>query len=83
MRAEIIKIGNSKGLRLPKALLEQCDMKNTVTLTVKNNSIIVTPCKDLREGWSERFKRMAVAKDDALCDEDFVVGAWDEEDWQW
>ena len=30
MRVEIIRIGNSKGLRIPKAVLEQCGIKTAV-----------------------------------------------------
>ncbi|HJD59541.1 MAG TPA: AbrB/MazE/SpoVT family DNA-binding domain-containing protein [Rickettsia endosymbiont of Omalisus fontisbellaquei] len=81
MHAEIIKIGNSKGLRIPKAFLEQCKIKSTVNLTVKNHSLIITPYENIREGWEESFKTMAKKKDDQLLDEDYID--LDTEGWEW
>lgn len=83
MRIEIIKIGNSKGLRIPKSVLEQCGMKKTVDLRVEDNSIIVTPCKEARIGWEESFTLMAKNKDDMLLDADSLENSWDEEEWEW
>jgi antitoxin MazE len=83
MRAEIIRIGNSKGLRIPKAILEQCGMKNAVDLRVKDHSLIVTPYEELREGWEQCFQLMAKNKDDKLLESDLMSHSWDEEEWQW
>ena len=47
MYAEIIKIGNSRGLRIPKAFLKQSNIKNTVQLTVKDHSLIITPYEEV------------------------------------
>lgn len=81
MHAEIIKIGNSRGLRIPKAFLEQCKIKSTVNLTVKNHSLIITTYENIREGWEESFKTMAKKKDDQLLDEDYID--LDTEGWEW
>ncbi len=81
MHAEIIKIGNSRGLRIPKAFLEQCKIKSTVNLTVKNHSLIITPYENIREGLEESFKTMAEKKDDQLLDEDYID--LDTEGWEW
>lgn len=83
MYAEIIKIGNSKGLRIPKAFLKQCKIQNTVNLTVKNHSLIITPCKNIREGWEESFSIMAKNKDDALLDENYLDYSVGVEEWEW
>ena len=53
MRAEIIRIGNSRGLRIPKAVLKQCGMKHAVNLEVTDHALIVTPCEDIRSGWND------------------------------
>lgn len=68
MRAEIIRIGNSKGLRIPKTVLEQCGMKTTIDLGVQDHSLIVTPTS-----------RMG----DTLLDKDSLSNCWDEDEWQW
>jgi antitoxin MazE len=83
MRAEIIKIGNSKGLRIPKAVLEQCRMKNAVNLMVEDHMLIVTPYEEVRVGWEKGFQLMAKNGDDSLLDTDFIMHSWDEEEWQW
>lgn len=83
MHAEIIKIGNSRGLRIPKAFLEECKIKNIVNLTVKNHSLVITPYEDIREGWEENFKAMAENKDDYLLDEDDIDNSLDTEEWKW
>ena len=83
MRAEIIRIGNSRGLRIPKAILEQCGMKTSVDLRIKDHSLIITPSEDPRAGWEESFKLMAQNKDDTLLDEESLSHAVDEDEWQW
>jgi antitoxin MazE len=83
MRAEIIKVGNSRGLRIPKAILEQCGFETSVNLEISDHRLIVTPYKDVRPGWGEAFKLMAQKGDDDLLDEDIRVTSWDAEEWQW
>lgn len=84
MKLSIIKIGNSKGLRLPKAVLEQCNFEDSVEVTVKDGHLIVSASKseNPRKGWEKAFKAMAKAGDDALLDQDFELDA-DGKDWQW
>jgi antitoxin MazE len=83
MYAEIIKIGNSKGLRIPKAFLKQSKIKNTVQLTIKDHSLIITPYEEVRAGWEDSFKLMAENEDDLLLDTDNIEHSWDEEEWKW
>ena len=83
MRAEIIRIGNSRGLRIPKAVLEQCGMKTIVDLRVKDHSLIITPYEDARAGWEENFKLMAKNKDDTLLDAESLSHPLEEDEWQW
>jgi antitoxin MazE len=83
MRAEIIRIGNSKGLRIPKAVLEQCGMKRTVNLDVVDHTLIITSCDAVRSGWSEAFQQMATNNDDLLLDTDSMAHSWDDKEWRW
>ena len=83
MRAEIIRIGNSKGLRIPKAVLEQCGMKSAVNLRVKDHSLIITPYEEIRAGWEKCFQLMAEDKDDTILDVSSLSNSWDEDEWQW
>lgn len=84
MRARVIKIGNSQGLRIPKPLLLQTGIMDDVEIEVENNQIIIRPVKNAREGWDKAFKMMGENGDDELLlGEKDISHSWDEEDWQW
>jgi antitoxin MazE len=83
MRARVIKIGNSQGLRIPKPILEQTGIMDDVEIEVEKNQIIIRPIKNVREGWDAAFKIMGEKGDDEpILDENFSH-SWDEEEWQW
>lgn len=84
MRVNIIKIGNSQGIRIPKPLLDQIGIKDNVELQVEKTQIIIRPIASPREGWDDAFKAMSHNKDDALLDgNEVIANSWDEEEWQW
>lgn len=80
MEANIIQIGNSKGLRLNKQILEQYQISDKVEMIFEKDQIILRPLKKVREGWEESFKKMASNGDDEpLMDDVFE----DEEFEEW
>jgi antitoxin MazE len=84
MRARIVKIGNSQGIRIPKPLLEQTGITDDVELEVDQNQIIIRPISNPRAGWDESFKAMAKMGDDAIIDEaENISHSWDDSEWQW
>ena len=84
MRARVIKIGNSQGIRIPKTLLEQTGIMNDVELEIEKNKIVIRPISNPRIGWDNAFKAMAEKGDDALVDgETGVLNSWEEKEWQW
>jgi antitoxin MazE len=84
MKTNIIRIGNSKGIRLPKSVLEQCQLKDTVQIEVEDNTLIIRPVPTPRRGWSEAFAKMAQRHDDKLLDEDTTQPTeWDRSEWRW
>ena len=84
MRTTLVRIGNSRGVRIPKALLEQCKLGETVELEVQNNQIVIRSADRPREGWGEAFREMAERGDDTLLDEDSLgPTAWDQTEWEW
>ena len=55
MKVNIVSIGNSKGIRIPKSILDQCKFNKEAELEVENNRIIIKPLrKKSREGWDSR-----------------------------
>jgi len=84
MRARIIKIGNSQGIRIPKVLLEQTRLGEEVELEVEDHQIVIRPAAYPRQGWEEAFQSMAEQKDDQLLDRDLTGQTrWDQNEWQW
>lgn len=80
MKTHIVKIGNSQGVRIPKALLEQSGLQGEVVLEVADDSIIIRPLQKPREEWEAAFTQMAAAGDDRLLDEEF--GGLPDEPWE-
>ncbi len=83
MKARVIKIGNSKGLRIPKPILEQTGIIDEVEIRAEKNQIIIRPVKNIREGWNTAFRKMREKGDDELIVEDGLANTWDEDEWHW
>ena len=84
MKTNVVRIGNSRGIRIPKTLLEQCNLAETVELEVEDNHLVVRSAVKPRSGWDDAFRRMAQEEDDALLDRDSVLPTrWDRTEWEW
>jgi antitoxin MazE len=84
MRARIVKIGNSQGIRIPKPLLDQTGIMDDVELEVEKTQIIIRPVKNPRSSWDNAFKAMAKNGHDTLIDgNDSISNSWDDKEWQW
>jgi antitoxin MazE len=59
LKARIVKIGNSQGIRIPKALLEQAGLETDVELDVQPNQIVIRSAHPSRHNWDQRFDAMA------------------------
>lgn len=82
MRANIVRIGNSRGLRIPKALLEVCGIKDAVELTVEGGKLIVAPAHHPREGWAEEARLAHELGEDVLIDPETPT-KFDLTEWEW
>ena len=70
MEIPIIQIGNSKGLRLSKTLLEKYNIKDSIELILEKDYLILKPVSNPRKGWGEAFKEMHKNEDDRLLMDD-------------
>tara|TARA_B100000949_G_scaffold199992_1_gene187320 strand:- start:682 stop:927 length:246 start_codon:yes stop_codon:yes gene_type:complete len=70
METAIIKIGNSKGLRLSKTILEKYNIKDKVELILEKGQIILKPIQSPRKNWEEAFEKMHQNNDDKLLFDD-------------
>jgi len=64
MKTDVIKIGNSKGLRLSKMILKKYNIQDKVEIVLEKDHLKIIPASNPREGWSEQFKEMAMNQDD-------------------
>jgi antitoxin MazE len=83
-RARLVKIGKSRGICLPRLLLDQVELDEEVELEVQDGQVVVRPVPRPRRGWEKQFDGMTARGDDRLLDSKaFSLTSWDEEKWVW
>jgi antitoxin MazE len=82
MVVSVVQIGNSRGVRLPKAILDQLEISDKLDLEVENSRIILKPIpREVRQGWDAAFQQMNAKGDDAVI---LPEGSESEDfDWEW
>ncbi len=81
MVQQIIKIGNSKGIRIPAPFLKQLHIEDEVDMKVENGCLIIFPIKDRpRKGWKESIEKEGP---DELLLPDVGLTTWEDEEWTW
>lgn len=84
MKTKIIRIGNSRGIRIPKPLIEQAGIEEEVEISVEENRLVIEAAGQPRSGWDGAFRAMAARADDSLLGDVAEAGTkWDEEEWEW
>ena len=82
MKTKLVQIGNSRGVRLPKPLIEEAGLDNEVHVTVRRGEIVIRPAGKARTGWAAAAKRLHEQKADMLLDQEAPT-AFDDSEWQW
>lgn len=82
MRARLVRIGNSRGIRLPKSLIAQAGLTDEVELHVRDGAIILERTTTPRSGWAEAARQMRGRDEDLLLDP-VTTTRFDEEEWDW
>ena len=84
MKTSLVQIGNSRGIRIPKAFLEQCQFRDKVELELRGAHLIVRAASSPRSRWENAFRGMHKCQDDSLVDEDALLATeWDTAEWEW
>ena len=84
IKMRIVKIGNSRGIRIPKVLLDQAKLGEEIEMEVQGNKLIIRPLRNPRQGWDEEFVEMACRGDDKLLDSEATsASSWDKDEWEW
>jgi antitoxin MazE len=81
-RARIVSIGNSRGIRIPKSLLEQSELGVEVEIRAEPGRLIVSSAQRPRAGWSEAARGLRAADGDRLLDAPTAT-EFDRNEWRW
>lgn len=82
MKTRLVRIGNSRGVRLPKAIIAQAGLTEEVELDVREGNVIIASTKSARSGWADAAKEMRERDEDYLLDPP-VSTLFDEKEWEW
>ena len=83
MKVNLISIGNSKGVRIPRSIIKACGFGEQVEMRVSEGMVVLTAARNPREGWNRAFETMATAGDDALLVPESLAHEWDQAEWEW
>jgi antitoxin MazE len=82
MKTKLVQIGNSRGIRLPKPIIEEAGLTDEVELRVRPGEIVIESLRKPRAGWAQAAARMVASRREVSTDA-YVPTRFDEEEWQW
>ncbi len=82
MKTRLVRIGNSRGVRLPKAIIAQAGLTEEVELGVRDGAVIIARVTSVRSGWADAAQQMRQRGEDRLLDVS-TSSRFDEKEWQW
>lgn len=82
MKARLVRIGNSRGVRLPKPLIAEAGLSEEVELRVQEGAIVIARAALPRSGWAEAARRLRQCDEDVLLDPPTRT-RFDEKEWKW
>jgi antitoxin MazE len=83
MKVALVRIGNSRGVRIPKPVIRHCGFSDTVELRVENHCVVIAPHARARQGWEEAFRGAGGSSGDELLLAGLDPNEFDREEWQW
>jgi antitoxin MazE len=81
MKTRLVRIGNSRGLRLAKPLIEQLGFEDEVEMRTEGGALVIRPVRSARAGWAEAAAQLTAAGEGGL-DQGFAT-RFDAEEWEW
>jgi antitoxin MazE len=82
LRTQLTRVGNSRGIRIPKPLIDQCGLAGDLELRVTAEGLVIAPHRPARLGWKHAFVRGVTAHDEPLL-KDLPPSRFDREEWKW
>jgi antitoxin MazE len=81
LRVQLTRIGNSRGIRIPKPLIDECGLGETVELRVTTEGLVIAPHRTPRLGWKQAFDSNHAAAEELLAE--LPANRFDREEWKW
>ena len=82
MKTKLIRIGNSRGVRIPKPLIEEAGLEDEVRLSVVESGLMIEGAPSPRAGWDEAAQKVRERGEDGLIDEPTPTN-FDDSEWVW
>jgi antitoxin MazE len=82
MKTHLVRIGNSRGIRLPESLIEQAGLTEEVELRVEGRAIIIARAAAPRSGWADAAKQARQHREERFL-EASTPTRFDDEEWEW
>ena len=79
MLIDLIQIGSSRGIRIPKSVLQQCGMIDHLEMKIDRSKIILEPVKSTRAGWRDAFAKNKKEQEKL----DYFQNEFDQNEWRW
>ncbi len=70
MKTKLIRIGNSKGIRIPSNIIKELDLGDQIEMEIKGDKLIITPSKKTRDGWEKAAQKLHENEEDYLLIDD-------------
>jgi antitoxin MazE len=82
MKARLVRIGNSRGIRLPKPVIEQAGLAEEVDVQVRDGAVVITSAARPRSGWAAAARRLRERRDGPVPEAPAPT-RFDEAEWEW
>jgi antitoxin MazE len=82
MKTRLVRIGNSRGIRLPKPLIEEAGFKDEVEVTLRDGALVITSAEHPRAGWEAAVSLLLERRESYIFEEPAST-AFDDEEWEW
>lgn len=81
MKTRLVRIGNSRGLRLAKPLIQQLGFEDEVEMRAEGGALVIRPSRVVRAGWADAAAKLAAAGEGLL--DASTATRFDAEEWEW
>jgi antitoxin MazE len=82
MKTRLVRIGNSRGLRLPRPLIEEAGLQDEVEVVLRDGALVITRADHPRAGWEDVVQLLLERREDSVFEESAPT-RFDDEEWEW